>query len=256
MPQSVIDRVNAMAVDQPKLITFLDKHGMEIGDAEEPIHPPETPYEIPGVVRNIAQIPGVDTAIPIEDTAVEENYDMDGKMNDLINMPKQVDPRRIDEGGNFAPASEDFKPTSDGQHTSTVTHTKTPEVVVAEPSKPSTVTASPQCSKRIRKQVQNYVPTLKGKTYEYSATQVLSTEVEPQIMEMVLMQLTLKAAIKLWGNNATSAAEAEMKQLHWRNTFKPVRWSELTVKQKATVLSHIFIKEMHWRDKGSNSSGW
>ncbi len=36
---------------------------------------------------------------------------------------------------------------------------------------------------------------MKGKTYEYSATQVSSTEVEPQIIEMVLTQLTLKAAM-------------------------------------------------------------
>ncbi len=93
MPQSVIDRVNAMAADQPKLITFLDKHGMEIGDAEETINPPESPHEIPGVVGDIAQIPGVDTAIAIEDTpAIEENNNTDGKMNDLINMPEQVDP--------------------------------------------------------------------------------------------------------------------------------------------------------------------
>jgi hypothetical protein len=44
MPQSVIDRVNSMAADQPRIITFLDKHGMEIGVEPEPdvINPPET----------------------------------------------------------------------------------------------------------------------------------------------------------------------------------------------------------------------
>jgi hypothetical protein len=75
MPQSVIDRVNSMAADQPRIITFLDKHGMEIGVETEPdvINPPETVYEIPGVVGDIAQIPGVDTASAIEDTAVDEN---------------------------------------------------------------------------------------------------------------------------------------------------------------------------------------
>ena len=35
-----------------------------------------------------------------------------------------------------------------------------------------------------------------------------------------------------------------MKQLHWRNTFKPVCWSELTAKQKETVLeSHTFLSK-------------
>ena len=61
---------------------------------------------------------------------------------------------------------------------------------------------------------------------------------------MVLTQLTLKAGIKMWGNDATIAAEAEMKQLHWRYSFKPVRWNELTETQKAAVLeSHIFLKQ-------------
>jgi hypothetical protein len=93
MPQSVIDRVNSMAADQPRIITFFDKHGMEIGVENEPdvINPPETVYEIPGVVGDIAQIPGVDTASAIEDTAVEEDSnENDGKMNDLINTHTKI----------------------------------------------------------------------------------------------------------------------------------------------------------------------
>ena len=40
------------------------------------------------------------------------------------------------------------------------------------------------------------------------------------------------------------AAEAEMKQLHWRNLFRPVRWNELSTEQKAMVLeSHIFLTQ-------------
>ena len=71
------------------------------------------------------------------------------------------------------------------------------------------------------------------------------------------MQLTLKAAIKMWGNEAKYAAEAEMKQLHWQNTFKPVRWSELTSKQKETVLeSHIFLtKKRTGEIKGRTVAG-
>jgi len=58
-----------------------------------------------------------------------------------------------------------------------------------------------------------------------------------------MTQLTLKAAMKAWGNEARVAAEAEMRQLHWRNTFRPVHWKDLTPKQRAMVLeSHIFMK--------------
>jgi hypothetical protein len=107
MPQSVIDRVNSMAADQPRIITFLDKHGMEIDVEKEPdvINPPETVYEIPGVVGDFAQIPGVDTASAIKDTAVvEDSNETDGKMNDLTNMPDThgdppiVDDSRTDPG--------------------------------------------------------------------------------------------------------------------------------------------------------------
>jgi hypothetical protein len=99
---------------------------------------------------------------------------------------------------------------------------------------------------------------MKGKSYGYTATQFSSTEFEPQIIKMVLTHLTLKAAIKMWGNEATHAAEAEMKQLHWRNTFKPVRWSELlTSKQKETILeSHIFLtKKRTGKIKGRTVAG-
>ncbi len=52
-----------------------------------------------------------------------------------------------------------------------------------------------------------------------------------------------------------------MKQLYWRNTFKPVGWSEFTAKQNETVLeSHIFLSKKRTggeiKDKGSNGSGW
>ena len=232
MPQSVIDRVNAMAKDQPQLITFMDKHGMQFGDDTELITPPETPHEIPGVVGDIAQIPGVDMAIAIEDTAVEETKETNGKMNDLINMPETVDAPLVDDSGT------EFEPTLD-EPTAPTIPAMAPEVVTSESIE---VMKSPQRLMRTRKQVQKYVPAMKGKSYEYTATQISSTEFEPQILEMVLTQLTLKAAIKLWGNDATSAAEAEMKQLHWRNTFKPVHWIELTAKQKETILeSHIFL---------------
>jgi hypothetical protein len=94
--------VNSIAADQPRIITFLDKHGMEIDVEKEPdvINPPETVYEIPGVVGDFAQIPGVDTASAIKDTAVEESNETDGKMNDLINMPDtHGDPPIVDDSG-------------------------------------------------------------------------------------------------------------------------------------------------------------
>ena len=58
------------------------------------------------------------------------------------------------------------------------------------------------------------------------------------------MQLTLKNTLKLWGNDAQLAMEAEVKQLHWQNSFKPVNWNKiLPEKKKAILESHIFVKK-------------
>jgi hypothetical protein len=43
---------------------------------------------------------------------------------------------------------------------------------------------------------------------------------------------------------ATNASKAEMKQLHWRNSFVPKLYSKLSAKKKEKVLeSHIFIPQ-------------
>ena len=85
---------------------------------------------------------------------------------------------------------------------------------------------------------------MKGKSYQYAALQLAESEWEPDVVAMVFTQLTLKAALKTWGNDARAAAKSEMKQLHWRNSFKPVRLQDLTERQKQTILeSHIIMKQ-------------
>jgi hypothetical protein len=63
---------------------------------------------------------------------------------------------------------------------------------------------------------------------------------------MVMTQLSLKAALKQWGKDAKVVVEAEAKakQLHWRNSFKPVHWKEVNKeKQKQILELHIFVKK-------------
>ncbi len=58
-----------------------------------------------------------------------------------------------------------------------------------------------------------------------------------------MAQVSLKAAIKKWGKEAVDSDGKEMKQLHWRNFFKPMHWKSLTVNQRKKVLeSHIFVE--------------
>ena len=87
---------------------------------------------------------------------------------------------------------------------------------------------------------------MKGKSYKYVATQVNEStfEYDPRVIETIFTQLLLKAVIKTWGKDATNAAEAEMKQLHWRNSFMPKLYEDLSPEQREKILeSHIFIKQ-------------
>jgi hypothetical protein len=63
-------------------------------------------------------------------------------------------------------------------------------------------------------------------------------------MAAIMTQLSLNAALKEGGEEAFTAAQSEMKQLHFRNTFKPKHWRELSQVQRQTVLeSHMFLKQ-------------
>ena len=58
-----------------------------------------------------------------------------------------------------------------------------------------------------------------------------------------MAQVSLKAALKKWGKEAEESIGKEMKQLHWRNSFKPMHWKTLTSEQRKQVLeSHIFVE--------------
>jgi hypothetical protein len=60
---------------------------------------------------------------------------------------------------------------------------------------------------------------------------------------MVMAQVLLKAALKKWGKEAEESVGKEMKQLHWKNSFKSMHWKSLTAKQHKKVLkSHIFVE--------------
>ena len=48
----------------------------------------------------------------------------------------------------------------------------------------------------------------------------------------IMAQLSMKAAIYKWGGDAELAITNEMKQLHWRNSYQPKHWNELSKTQK------------------------
>jgi hypothetical protein len=105
-----------------------------------------------------------------------------------------------------------------------------------------------------------YTPSLSGSKYSYVVTQLESQGVlnpdshmfvqedfyqaEPDVVAAIMTQLSLKSGLKEWVEEAFTAAQSEMKQLHFRNKFKPNHWRELSHIQRQTVLeSHTFLKQ-------------
>ena len=118
----------------------------------------------------------------------------------------------------------------------------------------------------VRKAPEKYAPSMKGNKYAITLTQItLSLQGSEDalcmvqrlmtlmwkglhrcedIVGMVMAQVSMKAALKKWGKAAEHVITIEMKQLHWRNLYKPVHWHELTKAQKEHILeSHIFVEE-------------
>jgi hypothetical protein len=118
-----------------------------------------------------------------------------------------------------------------------------------------------------------YVPSLTGSKYLYAVVQLESHGVlhpdahmltqhdfyqsGPDVVAMAMTQLSLKARLKAWGNKTHTAARNEMKQLHMRDTFKPMHWRELSHTQRQMVLeSHMFLKEKrNGKTKGRTVAG-
>jgi hypothetical protein len=61
---------------------------------------------------------------------------------------------------------------------------------------------------------------------------------------MAMTQLSLKAALKQWGKDTKAAVEAEAKQLHWCNSFRPVHWKDVDKERRKQILElHVFVKK-------------
>jgi hypothetical protein len=106
-----------------------------------------------------------------------------------------------------------------------------------------------QRSTRKRKEPSDYVPSMTDKKYSFATTELGTTFLEDesyqhnQLVAFAFMQpLSVKAALKQWGSEADVAGQKEASQLHWRDTFIPKLWSELSEDQKSKILEiHMFI---------------
>ncbi len=73
---------------------------------------------------------------------------------------------------------------------------------------------------------------MSGKSYAYTQLGLsflhdTRYKYSSKVVEMVMTRLSLKAALKQWGEDAKAAVEAKAKELHWRNSFRPVHWKDV-----------------------------
>jgi hypothetical protein len=214
--------------------------GNLIGDSEAPSTPEDfgttDDVESPGVdpaINDNVEIPGVDEEGPEDPTPQEIEID-----DDLDIHPD--------------PIPVEAEPVQDVQE------------VTAQQAAPVTEPMQlPELRRSTRAKTQTQsgcVPSMTGSRCGYAVTQLESQGVlhpdahmfvqqdlcqsEPDVVAMIMTQLSLKAGLKAWGDKAHDAVHSEMKQLHLRNTFKPKHWHESTHSQSQTVLeSHMFLKE-------------
>ncbi len=232
MPDTVIDRVNLLGKQEPEQLVFTNRHGRRIGDVE---------------------IPGVDGAIEApQENEIEnpDNENLEDPPQQEAQEPDPIDPEPRESADNLvaAPAAP---PPKDAL----------PDLGVNYPGAegPDEIPGVRKSSRvRVPTKAQ-YEPSMTGKTYAFAQTLMEDKGVlqpdahmffngevsqeETSVVEAILTQLSLKVGMKQWGAKAKKAVHAEMKQLHFRDTFKPMLWRDLNNSQKATVLeSHMFLK--------------
>ena len=258
MPPAVIARVNILGRTEPSILTFTDRQGRDIGDYPRELDSPED--EESSIEEYVADVlPATDAqdnleipGVPTDNTSNEPAIESTG-----VEVDHQDDPPMTfdDELADPIPVpTEHAEPTPVKKARAHTAKLPTPPTVHEE------------SAPRVRRPPERYIPSMKGKKYDIAMTQIadslkgsknaralaqmsvnlMSSGVHRQadIVGMIMAQLSMKAAIKKWGDQAKFAISKEMKQLHWRNSYKPMHWHKLTKKQKEQVLeSHIFVEE-------------
>jgi hypothetical protein len=185
-----------------------------------------TDDELPGVMfpesEESAEIPGVDgnqDFMPEPDLNVEHNnVDFDSTPSDEIMDAKIMDPVTVPE----PPAATEQLWRSTWEH-----------------HKPT-----------------NYQPSMIGRRYLFATPQLGTTYLKDETYQhnllvafAFLQQLLVKAALKQWGSDAGMAGQKEVGQLHWRDTFVPKQWTDLSADERSKILeSHMFIVRKQSRE--------
>jgi hypothetical protein len=227
--------MHLLAQGMPAMPVFTDRRGRVIGDVvnydlyddeyDDANQPLVDDADLPGVHTDEAggdfEIPGVD---PVQQ-----------ELQQAPTTPAETEPE----------VDLDFAPTNEGN--------VDPPMVLSNdaPEAPAVaVDDGVRRSTRVHTQAKpTYIPTMTGKKYSFATTVLGGTmlgdeayEYNQRVAYSFMQQLSVKAALKQWGDNARVAGEKETSQLHWRETLVPKRISDLTSEQRDKILqSHMFV---------------
>jgi hypothetical protein len=224
---------------------FTDRRGQHIGDVEL------TGVDV-GVDEDDAMIPGVNAIPGVDANEIpgvnDEGHDPTQQLvgdHDTTDVEIDLDIETVDTA---APEG----PRVDVDTSDTASHTQPDE----GPDKVTGVRRSIQ----VKLPKQDYIPSMTVSKYAYAVTQMECQgtlnpdahmflqedmyQAEPDVVAMVMTQLSLKGGLKYWGDKGKTAVRSKIKQLHFRDTFKLLHWHQMTRTQKQSVLeSHMFLKE-------------
>ena len=194
------------------MLTYTDRHGRLIGD-----------IEIPGVDPNDNN--DTDTA-----SVFDANIELPGVDVGQIKAPQQVEIYDLNIPGNPDPIQVDTVEEEVVKYQAPAV--LAPDAVQAEPT-----LDGPRHSSIIRTSPKTYTSSMSGSKYSFAVEQlewqgVLHPDAhmfvqedfyqtEPDVVAAMMTQLSMKAGLRSWGDKAFSAVKSEMKQLHFRNTFRP-----------------------------------
>jgi hypothetical protein len=256
-------RVEQLGANEPRQLTWYNRHGEVIGDGPAW----DAGHTTADADRETPPVDEIDDATVQEEQDVEnEEWDPEEQVPDLdvvdditgVNphIEDVVDEWEAGEEGNGDVIEQAIDEAPVGP-TTTIINDTVGTTVEGPPA-----TGRPQ---RVRKRPEFFVPSMQGKKYSYAmaaimeklygktadqAVQFMGHELRqaddhqikwPEVTGMCMFQLSLKAADAKFGSVRTKkAALAEVKQIHMRNTFVPKHWSELTPKQKKEVLEGLW----------------
>jgi hypothetical protein len=242
-------RVELLGANEPRLLTWYNRHGDVIGDGPAW----DAGHTTALADRNTQSVSREqdDATVREEQDVENQEWDPDEPDLDVVDDITGVDPHTedvvehlgVDRDGDVIEQVIEDGPV--GTMTSgPTTNNDTVGMAVEGPS----ATGRPQ---RVRNPPKSFVPSMQGKKYSYAmaaimenlygktaneAMRFMGNELReagehhrPEVIAVCMIQLSLKAAEAKFGAVRTKkAALAKVKQIHMRNTFDPKHWSELT----------------------------